>query len=557
MVATVAGVGQAFWYPLRREANSQTKRITDTLARRMQADILDEVRHQTHAQARFASLLSLEPTLSEEGWESQAKLFMSHHPGYVALQWVDASYSVRRQIAELGNQVYSGGHAAGTAPLRQVLEGQVNRCQMGVAFAPEFRLGNGHPGREVIAPICRGQQLLGFLIAVLDEPRVLAEILADDTNLGYGISILEGKQEIFRTPDSSSENEQRWGEDADVPLSGADWRVRVWPESAMLHKIESRLPERAYLMGSLIGLLLFTTLDFAQGSYYRSRELRQVHKELESRVEQRTTELRLANRELEGEIHERRRAEESLQELSGRLLHLRDEEQRRIARELHDGTVQTLGALAIDLEKALQGLSSEGSQTVRKLLANSCELVERVTTELRTMSYLLHPPMLDDLGLEDVLPWYAAGFGSRSGISVSVDVQANLGRLPREHELTLFRIVQEGLTNIHRHSGSSTAKITLLRDAHKAMLKVSDRGRGFPPGGLERGGNAGVVIGVGVAGMRERARQLGGQLQIESGPSGTSLTATLPILGRTAVSEQNSERADADSARAVSKENRS
>jgi signal transduction histidine kinase len=339
---------------------------------------------------------------------------------------------------------------------------------------------------------------------------------------------------------SSVENEKNWAQEVEVRLSGATWRIRVWPEPKMLRDIGPDLSDVALLMGSLIGMLLFLTLDFARTSYSRLRELRRARDELEVRVAERTAELQLSNRTLATEIDERKAAQASLQELSARLLRLRDEEQRRIARELHDGTVQTLGALAIGLEKIQLLVPGGDSPRVSKLLAESGELVERVIAELRTISYLLHPPMLDDLGLEDVLPWYAAGFASRSGINVSVDVQTHFGRLAHEVELTLFRIVQEGLANIHRHSGSPTAEITLVRDAHQVTLRIADHGRGIPRGGIE-GGNGRVIIGVGIAGMRERVRQLSGSLEIESDAKGTLITATLPLAGAESVSEPGSQ----------------
>lgn len=289
------------------------------------------------------------------------------------------------------------------------------------------------------------------------------------------------------------------------------------------------MPEQALITGSIIGLLLFLTLDGWRLARRKSHELRRTHDQLELRVHDRTAELRAANCKLEAEIIERRRAEESLQELSGRLLQLRDEEQRRIARELHDSTVQLLGALAIDIEK-IQRLGPNGdSAKVQRLLAQSSELVERATTELRTISHLLHPPILDDLGLEAVLPWYASGFSDRSEIQVEVDVAADLGRLPRELELTLFRIVQEALTNIHKHSGSPTATIAVSGTAAQVTLQIKDRGCGIPPGIFQPGGSTRAVVGVGLAGMRERVRQLGGRLEITSGADGTSIQAILPI----------------------------
>ena len=160
--------------------------------------------------------------------------------------------------------------------------------------------------------------------------------------------------------------------------------------------------------------------------------------------------------------------------------------------------------LAIDLQKVQQLVPNGDILKAQELLAQSTELIEQATAEVRTVSYLLHPPILDEFGLEGVLPWYAAGFSSRSGIQVNVDVQPDLGRFPHELELTLFRIVQEALTNIHRHSGSPTADITVFRDAHRVTLQITDHGRGIPPGTLEPAGNARAIVGVGIAGMRER-----------------------------------------------------
>jgi len=260
-----------------------------------------------------------------------------------------------------------------------------------------------------------------------------------------------------------------------------------------------------------------------------AEELRQAHEELESRVEQRTAELQSANTQLQDEIRERRQAEESLRDLSGHLLRLRDEERRRLARELHDSTAQILGALVIGLERVVQVVSANDTLKAQELLTQSCELAEKATAEVRTLSYLLHPPMLDDLGLEGVLPWYADGFSKRSGIRVSVNVQPGLGRFTRETELTLFRVVQEALTNIHRHSGSPTGEIAVSKDAHGVKLCVTDRGRGIPPDILESARLGRAMMGVGIAGMGERVRHLNGRLEIESRGYGTSIKVMLPI----------------------------
>jgi signal transduction histidine kinase len=328
--------------------------------------------------------------------------------------------------------------------------------------------------------------------------------------------------------------------------------VRVWPKPELFREIGSTLLEMGLAVGSMIGLIIFILLDLARTAYGKSRELLQARDELELRVQEQTAELLSSNKKLEDEIQERKRAEESLRELSGSLLRLKDEEQRRIARELHDSTAQILGALAINLERVQQFVLSGEISKSQKLLAQSTNLAEQAITEIRTLSYLLHPPLLDDLGLEGALSWYAAGFSSRCGIHVNVAVQPDLGRFPREVELAFFRVMQEALTNIHLHSGSPTADITLSTDAHRVNLQVADHGRGMPPAYVEPGSNVRSIVGVGIAGMRERMRQLGGRVEIESGDNGTCINATIPIGDAKLVCEHDSNHGDTDVRRASS-----
>ncbi len=234
---------------------------------------------------------------------------------------------------------------------------------------------------------------------------------------------------------------------------------------------------------------------------------------LEQRVRERTSELE--------------QAEESLRALSGRLLQIQDEERRRIARELHDSAGQLLAALGMNLIPLQAKVEKLGPDAVR--VANeSVALVDELTKELRTISHLLHPPMLDEAGLDLALQWFVEGFGERSKISVQFDRTPDLGRLPREIETTIFRIVQESLTNIHRHSGSTTALVRITRDGDLVQVEVADRGKGIRtdkdsvPGGVLRPG-------VGIQGMKERVRQLKGNFEIRSNAEGTSVSVTLPL----------------------------
>ncbi len=228
------------------------------------------------------------------------------------------------------------------------------------------------------------------------------------------------------------------------------------------------------------------------------------------------------------DVTERKKAEASLRQLSQRLLKLQDEERRRIARELHDSAGQCLAAIKMNLE-AVKNETSKLGPAARKALEESLSLSSKCADDVRTLSYLLHPPLLDEVGLAPALRWYAEGFAERSGINVDLDIPPEVTRLPQDVATALFRIVQESLTNIHRHSESPTARIRLAFEKNHIVLEVSDKGRGIAPDALEWFDGGIGTLGVGIAGMRERVRQLGGKLQVIPGDPGTIVKARLPL----------------------------
>ncbi|PYU52710.1 MAG: hypothetical protein DMG48_05380 [Acidobacteria bacterium] len=236
-------------------------------------------------------------------------------------------------------------------------------------------------------------------------------------------------------------------------------------------------------------------------------------------------------------ITERKQAEEALHQLSTRLLQLQDEERRRLGRELHDSLAQSVLAVNLNLAQATRSLTALDERS-RHSLAEARRVLAEMSREIRTLSYLLHPPLLDELGLVSAVKEYAEGFSERSGIKLELDVQAGFGRLPQEAETALFRIVQESLANIQRHSGAQTAKIQLRGDSASVNLEVSDRGCGMDKKAIERGNGSGARLGVGILGMRERMTQLGGKLEIESSSSGTTVRVSMPL--RTEVSSAGS-----------------
>lgn len=233
------------------------------------------------------------------------------------------------------------------------------------------------------------------------------------------------------------------------------------------------------------------------------QELEQTNDTLEHRVEERTLELKQAAAELRS--------------LSTRLLQIQDEERRRIARELHDSLGQHLTAAKINIDMSL---TSAGEGKPKEMLTRARQEVEQSVQEVRTLSHLLHPPLLEEAGLPSALDWYVRGFAERSNIPVELELDPNLGRLSRELETTIFRVVQESLTNVHRHSASPNACIRVLRKDDGVSVEICDFGKGI---------TADPRLGVGIQGMKERVRQLGGELRIESPGKGTRIHAIMPV----------------------------
>jgi PAS domain S-box-containing protein len=250
---------------------------------------------------------------------------------------------------------------------------------------------------------------------------------------------------------------------------------------------------------------------------------------LDTQVQFRTQELRRRNAEV-------LQQSDQLRDLSGRLMRSQDEERRRIARELHDSAGQNLAALAMNLAQLGAEANREPTRLSRTI-KDAQALVDALTREIRTTSYLLHPPMLDEMGLPSALSDYTDGLAKRSGLSIELNIPDDLGRLAPEIELAIFRLVQECLTNIHRHSGSKTAVIHIARELDRIYAAVQDHGKGMSPERLAEVQSQSVAVGVGIRGMRERVRQSHGELTVDSNALGTTITAIFPAE-RPAAKEQ-------------------
>ncbi len=229
--------------------------------------------------------------------------------------------------------------------------------------------------------------------------------------------------------------------------------------------------------------------------------------------------------EINYDITHRKRYEEELRQLSGYLMRVQDEERRRLARELHDSTGQKLVALKMNLETV--GKQREVPARAKSTLAESSKLLDEATQEIRTLSQLLHPPLLDEAGLTSAIRWLADGFSARSGIEVDLILPNELSRLPQNYELALFRVLQESLINVHRHSGAKKVRIDVTESHDVLSMKISDNGKGLPS---QSGDGQKPTLGVGILGMKERLAQLGGKLEVISdNHKGTMIKVAVPL----------------------------
>ena len=247
--------------------------------------------------------------------------------------------------------------------------------------------------------------------------------------------------------------------------------------------------------------------------------------------------------EINTDVTARKRAEEAARGLSGRILTLQDDERRRIARELHDSLGQYLAALKMSLN-----LLQASKDNKAKLISDCSEIVDKCLTETRTISHLLHPPLLDAAGFGSAARWYVDGFAQRSSIKVNLNLTPELGRLHRDMEIALFRAVQEALTNVHRHSGASAVDIRLSLDTKQIQLEIRDNGQGIPKKRLKRVIEGAREAGVGIAGMRERIRELGGSMEIQSDRTGTKVVVRIPTTEKASIDPK----ANGESGRSVS-----
>jgi signal transduction histidine kinase len=523
----IAAISVAFHDPLDFDDRPQIERMLKLAVDSVQSDIVADMEARLLAQTRLAQLWKVN-RISPQEWDGAARLFLAHQPGYMGVQLFDRS--LRRQGTAVWGE-HANGYEAVDFPagdqLGQVLRSGTRSVDQ-EAMTVEVTLPDDRLGYLIVVPSFSGEEIVGYLAVLSDVSKTLESVLSDHVRTGFSVAVLRGATQLYQTDGSNTSDREGWSQTSKVPLAAVNWSVEVWPTPETLAEARSQLPELGAIFACLLILLLVSTIHFARKLQISSAHLQAAHDQLELRVQERTAELIQANDDLQDEIAERSQMEAILRKLSRDLLHSQDEERRRIARELHDSTAQTLSALKIKIS-SLRKLATLDASVTRSLLQQSGQLAEQALSEVRSMSYLLHPPILEDFGLESALTWYAKGFAERSGIHIDVEIDSDLGRFPQEVELIVFRIVQEALGNIHRHSGSPTAGIVLSRDDSEVRLSIRDEGCGLPKEVVSPEPGTAPRVGVGIGGMRERARQFGGELKITSSDQGTKLTVILPL----------------------------
>lgn len=472
-------------------------------------------------------------------WTSNAQLYIEHRPGCVAVEWIDVKGARRTVFLKTRTTPLLAFNGMPLAAMDLAKETRNS------VFSTTDALGDGTMQWSVVHPVYAKDQLRGYVVSFFDVAHSIDDNLADVRGLGFSFAVGFPTQKLEHALPETNREHEKWATTVAVPLAGVRWQLRVWPNPSTMIRIRSLLPLITLTVGTALSLLAFLTFYFAARIARSSatvalsneallremavregaeKELRRARDELDERVSSRTAELATANVLLRQEVAEHQRAEDSLRELTGRIFHLRDEEQRRLARELHDGATQTLIALITNLGILRDSVPPDDPGT-QKLVSDSVRMLQHCTEELRTISYLLHPPLLNELGLVSALHDFIEGFQARTGLKVSVHLDATIGRFDQQLELTVFRVVQEALSNIRRHSESETAAISLEQRSEYLYLQIADTGRGIPSDVLEKSNSNGV----GIAGMRERVKLLGGQFEIQSSNRGTRIDVVLRV----------------------------
>jgi PAS domain S-box-containing protein len=620
------------WYFARINERDHIRRMTGLATSAVSADLNSDMEAWLLGQVRLAKMWEFrEPTYKE--WSAFADLYLEHHSGCIAIEWLDPKYEERWISRIPGQRVPLAGAAIRERLLADAKDSKNSMLSEIVVSSA------GERQWVTVVPIFQKDRFRGFVLGYFNAQRSLDTMFIDIAKLNFSVAIEDHGAEFFRLAGSTSENLAEWAQDVEVSFPGTRWQLRVWPKPEAMNEMQSKLPMATFLFGTAAGLMLMVIARIAESLrasqqrfsgilsisaeavismdasqritlYNRAAEsifgysaaeilgepmerlvperfrkihrehvarfahsrndsllmsdrsrvfglrkdgsefhmaasisklsiagdtvftiicsdvtdavraeeqLRRSHEELELRVSERTAELEEANQFLQQEILERKRAEEEIQDLSRRMIRVQEEERRNLARELHDGPTQILVTLSFHMGR----MAKSQNQVSPEVLEEWMRLAEQSANELRTVSYLLHPPLLEELGLGPALEGYVDGFAKRTGIQMTLNSPGDLNNLGFDIELAVFRILQEALSNVHRHSGSRTATVEISCDSNFLRLRIVDQGRGIPSG-VDHSG-------VGLGSMRERARLLKGKLVVETGNTGTTIKVELPL----------------------------
>jgi signal transduction histidine kinase len=396
-----------------------------------------------------------------------------------AERWVGHTRDVQSSLADINNI----SSRAGRARTRYVDSGNES-------FFEEYQAAAGEiPGKL---------KQVEFLTSDNPTQHDLAENLASITN--RRLDLLNRSVQLKRSGSTDAEGQARLRQEIIDVSAEADSLMQKMQDQEQ--QLLNQRREQSELLFRITGYILCAAFLLALALFF------------------------LHYRMLNAELRAREQAEASLRTLSVRLLELQDQERRKFSRELHDSLGQYLVGAKMNL--AMLGKSLPDNA----MIAECMKLLDQAMTETRTISHLLHPPLLDETGFASAARWYVEGFAKRSGIPTGLDMPEDLGRLPSSLELALFRVLQEGLTNVHRHSKSKKADVSLRLSEDKVVLRVRDYGKGIPADVLDRFRRNSAHGGVGLAGMRERLHELGGHLEMDSDSRGTQVVATLPRAER-------------------------
>jgi signal transduction histidine kinase len=401
-------------------------------------------------------------------------------------RWVAHTFDVKTALGEVNSSVSS----AARARFDYIRSGDAAFLPQYESLKQEIRAQLGH-----VRDLTRDNPSQQLLAGRLDEA------------VEQRLTLLDASVELQKSGQTDPGAQDR------LTLAGVDSSANLAAVLQQMQNQEQTLLDRRWAAS---GGLFWTVLGILFSVFMLSAFLFWIHYRL-----------------LRAEVLNREQLESNARRLSVRLLNVQDEERRKFSRELHDSVGQLLTLAKMNL-----AVLSE-MNPADKILAETDKVLEEALAETRTVSYLLHPPLLDELGIASAIKWYLDGFSQRSGIQLSVDIADNFGRLSQPTELVLFRALQESLTNVHRHSKSSKADVSLRMAGDKIVLRVRDYGKGMPRGTLEKFVKTGADSGVGLAGMRERIREQSGQFEIQSDENGTVVEVILPISVPPGVHEQS------------------